>query len=96
MSLSRRSLITGLVSFVAAPAIVRAANLMPVKVMEEPYGIGPMMLGWQQMIIEFRQTAWNEYVRDNLLKPSFDSEQWCAEWVEIESRMVSAALPSAS
>jgi hypothetical protein len=28
---SRRSFITGLVSFVAAPAIVRAANIMPVR-----------------------------------------------------------------
>ena len=35
MTLSRRSLITGLVSFaVTAPSIVRAASLMPVKVME--------------------------------------------------------------
>ncbi|MHB8272702.1 hypothetical protein [Bradyrhizobium sp.] len=32
--LSRRSLITGLISLVAAPAIVRAGSLMPVKVME--------------------------------------------------------------
>lgn len=29
--LNRRGLITGLISFVAAPAIVRAASLMPVK-----------------------------------------------------------------
>ena len=37
MTLSRRSLITGLVSFaVTAPAIVRAASLMPVKQMIEP------------------------------------------------------------
>ena len=35
MSLSRRSLITGLISLVAAPAIVRVSSLMPVKVMEE-------------------------------------------------------------
>jgi hypothetical protein len=32
--LTRRSLITGLVSLVAAPAIVRAGSLMPVKVTE--------------------------------------------------------------
>lgn len=32
MTLSRRSLITGLVNLVAAPAIVRAGSLMPVKV----------------------------------------------------------------
>jgi hypothetical protein len=31
---SRRSFITGLVALVAAPAIVRAGSLMPVKVME--------------------------------------------------------------
>lgn len=32
---TRRSLITGLIAFVAAPAIVRAGSLMPIKVMEE-------------------------------------------------------------
>lgn len=32
-NLTRRSLITGLISLVAAPAIVRAGSLMPVKVM---------------------------------------------------------------
>ncbi len=31
---TRRSLITGLVSFLATPAIVRAGSLMPVKVFE--------------------------------------------------------------
>jgi hypothetical protein len=38
MTLNRRSLITGLISLVAAPAIVRAQNLMPVKasVVEDP------------------------------------------------------------
>ena len=34
MTLSRRSLITGLISLVAAPAIVRVSSLMPVKAME--------------------------------------------------------------
>lgn len=33
---SRRSLITGLISLAAAPAIVRASNLMPVKTMTAP------------------------------------------------------------
>jgi hypothetical protein len=33
MTISRRSLITGLISLVAAPAIVRAGSLMPIKVM---------------------------------------------------------------
>lgn len=40
---SRRQFITGLISFVAAPAIVRAGSLMPIKVMEAEYGLGPMM-----------------------------------------------------
>jgi hypothetical protein len=43
--LSRRSLITGLISLVAAPAIVRAGSLMPVKLLEASmrftsYGVG--------------------------------------------------------
>lgn len=49
---SRRSFITGLIAFAAAPAIVRAESLMPVKVMPfnvdtgwipDPYGRSPMM-----------------------------------------------------
>lgn len=35
MEMNRRSLITGLISFVAAPAIVRATSLMPVRSMIE-------------------------------------------------------------
>lgn len=34
MTSTRRSLITGLVSLIAAPAIVRAGSLMPVKALE--------------------------------------------------------------
>lgn len=33
--MNRRTLITGLISFVTAPAIVRATSLMPVKVLDE-------------------------------------------------------------
>ena len=41
---SRRGFLTGLgAALITAPAIVRAGSLMPVKVMVEPYGIGPMM-----------------------------------------------------
>lgn len=32
--INRRGLITGLISFIAAPAIVRASSLMPVKAMK--------------------------------------------------------------
>ena len=35
--LNRRGLITGLISFVAAPAIVRAASLMPIKVFDKTW-----------------------------------------------------------
>lgn len=41
--IGRRGFITGLISLVAAPAIVRAGSLMPVKVMEPLYGRGPAM-----------------------------------------------------
>jgi hypothetical protein len=36
MIIGRRSLLTGLVGLVAAPAIIRAGSLMPVKQMIEP------------------------------------------------------------
>lgn len=35
--MNRRKLITGLVSFVAAPAIVRVGSIMPVKVYDQPF-----------------------------------------------------------
>lgn len=35
--INRRGLITGLISFVAAPAIVRASSLMPVKAVKVDY-----------------------------------------------------------
>jgi hypothetical protein len=52
MTINRRSLITGLISFaVTAPAIVRAASLMPVKVfkpwLEWDLGSGDMTAIWQ-------------------------------------------------
>jgi hypothetical protein len=37
--INRRGLITGLVSFIAAPAIVRAASLMPVKSLPIPFRV---------------------------------------------------------
>ena len=59
--IGRRSFITGLVSLVAAPAIVRAASLMPVKSVSlrsvitpsevniDLYGRGPMMLALPEL-----------------------------------------------
>jgi hypothetical protein len=46
---TRRSFITGLISFVAAPAIIRAGNLMPVKSME-PQGILYRAISVEEMI----------------------------------------------
>jgi hypothetical protein len=40
--ISRRSIITGLISLVAAPAIVRAGSLMPVKVMAPTPALGDL------------------------------------------------------
>jgi hypothetical protein len=42
--LSRRGLITGLISFVAAPAIVRASSLMPVRAIAWEYNYPEYML----------------------------------------------------
>lgn len=66
MTLARRSFITGLISLVAAPAIVRAGSLMPVKVMLEPvYGIGPAMHALNMMDIESYGTRmWVEWARN--------------------------------
>ncbi len=44
MEISRRRLITGLVSFVAAPAIVRASSLMPVKAWVPRLGYPTMIM----------------------------------------------------
>lgn len=53
--LNRRSLITGLISFVAAPAIVKASSLMPVKVWAEPIAINkiPKLYPYQLDAIRF-------------------------------------------
>ena len=49
--IGRRGFIAGLVSLVAAPAIVRVSSIMPVKVVIDPiYGVGPMVSA-QQFIV---------------------------------------------
>lgn len=57
MDTNRRSLITGLVSFVAAPAIVRASSLMKVKLVKYPIEDG---------LEEFRW--WDEGINDSAIK----------------------------
>lgn len=60
--LNRRGLITGLVSFVAAPAIVRAASLMPVKAIvldELPlYGFSPALAALLRDMEEYNGSAY--------------------------------------
>lgn len=75
---SRRSFITGLAALVAAPAIVRAGSLMPVKTMIEPrrfYAIGDSITSPLPYYIDglhFTEVGWtqmrehfNAYARAN-------------------------------
>lgn len=71
--LERRSFITGLISLVAAPAIVRAGSLMPVKAMVglEDWGSS---VDWRDLIdaqrqINLRRSLTIKYLKDNLFKP---------------------------
>lgn len=53
--ITRRGLITGIATFLAAPAIVRAGSLMPVKALPDPmaiigvtdWGMGHMAINWR-------------------------------------------------
>lgn len=58
--IARRSFITGLVSFVAAPAIVRAESLMRIKPeriegrgLYDHYGVGPAMQAMRSDLMAF-------------------------------------------
>lgn len=71
--IQRRSFITGLISLVTAPAIVRAGSLMPVRAMVEepiwtPYGIAPGM-EQARRLINYRDSIMREYIRANLFQP---------------------------
>ena len=55
--ISRRGLITGLASLLAAPAIVRASSLMPVRAAPTTYGCSPI----QSTIADLRYIQ--EYIR---------------------------------
>ena len=60
MSLSRRSLITGLISFAAtAPAIVRAGSLMPVRQMLPMGGVIPLV-SFDGEDVTFHATGWQK------------------------------------
>jgi hypothetical protein len=75
MTLARRSFITGLISLVAAPAIIRAGSLMSVKVMLveaepiwTPYGTAPNFEAARRLM-NYRNDIMREYLRDNLFQP---------------------------
>lgn len=63
--MERRSFLTGLISFVAAPAIVRVSSLMPVKTMiEEPYGSFRDLIEAQRAYNDFRAKVLRSIVID--------------------------------
>jgi len=58
-NINRRSLITGLISFVAAPAIVRVESLMPMKVVKQ---FNP-----EELLNELTNFAYNEPIPIDIL-----------------------------
>lgn len=87
MNLSRRSLITGLASFVAAPAIVRAASIMPVKAWEPLYPSVYFTLNdgtMKRFVYDDYRRAWDE-IADLVTNPPFPTSR------EIQARRVEVA-----
>lgn len=83
--ISRRGLITGLISFVAAPAIVRASSLMPVKnLLLEP-------TDWKIVYIERFKTQLDNIYGDNsweqFKKAPFDCSNTVRSWIQ-ENRLI--------
>ena len=79
--IGRRGFITGLIAFVAAPAIVRAGSLMPVKAWD-PLGPGDRAPYWASPADLFKLATngerafiprWiaEEYVDNDVLRPFF-------------------------
>ena len=62
---SRRSFITGLISLVAAPAIVRVASLMPVKQMLSDLSLNGVQIMFDvnaDILIPIQEVYWKGYV----------------------------------
>ena len=79
--LSRRSLITGLISLAAAPAIVRAASLMPVKQMiEQPIGFfngTPIYEDYKGPVLYFQERFfWTSKINPQLFYVSEIAPGW--------------------
>ena len=64
MLINRRKLITGLISFAAAPAIVRASSLMPVKVMNEEFLIEEFNALYNTFIVPIRWLTYEECLKE--------------------------------
>lgn len=77
--ISRRGLITGLASLLAAPAIVSASSLMPVKVMTP--AVPPLPDGWvattENLIIrvQFKMIEMTEQERASLITDQISMAQ---------------------
>lgn len=90
MEMNRRSLITGLMSFVAAPAIVRASSLMPINSLLMPF---PDSSHWEPRHWEYFNRLVN--VGMQTMREHFDSgidaraRQFCelSAWVGTESQI---------
>lgn len=82
--INRRSIITGLISFVAAPAIVQASNLMPVKMMS--FNVVKMVgpLEWDPKIIRL--------LRPDGVERSFSKEEMARNEVRKWLRCPSEAI----
>lgn len=72
--LSRRKLITGLISFIAAPAIVKASSLMPVKMV-----VFNLQEAFDKLLIPYKLTMgsklyWINSDGEMVVLPILDSE----------------------
>jgi hypothetical protein len=76
--LSRRSLITGLISLIAAPAIVRVSSLMPVKALKPDYQVPPVYFQGRLFWVTKDQPQTIQWGMQNVFQ-RFDAVQ--AKWI---------------
>ncbi len=66
MNIDRRSLITGLISFVAAPAIVRVESLMKIKVIDD----------YEDICVKYLDILYGKlYIKPEWCITSFENDQ---------------------
>lgn len=79
MLIERRKFMTGLVALIAAPAVVRAASLMPVRgVVMDAYGRSPMMDVLRYFRTSTRIVFGAEQASEIKLSGSVDGIHWMA------------------